>query len=225
VTDTGPVVGFDLDMTLVDSSAGIVATLREALADVLGVPPEVGDEQIKPWIGMPLEDTVAALVPTADPVAVADRYRATYAATGVPLTHLLPGVREAFRAIRDAGGRVLVISAKSQAGVEEVLAHVGLAAGEAAPDLAVGGLFAAAKGHRLRAEGAAVYVGDHTADVEAARVAGATSVGVATGTSSRDDLVAAGAEVVLDDLTAFPAWLRSHPSANAGAPGTRGRIA
>jgi len=225
VTDTGPVVGFDLDMTLVDSSAGIVATLRAALADVLGVPPEVGDEQIKPWIGMPLEDTVAALVPTADPVAVADRYRATYAATGVPLTHLLPGVREAFRAIRDAGGRVLVISAKAQAGVEEVLAHVGLAAGEAAPDLAVGGLFAAAKGHRLRAEGAAVYVGDHTADVEAARVAGATSVGVATGTSSRDDLVAAGAEVVLDDLTAFPAWLRSHPSANAGAPGTRGRIA
>jgi phosphoglycolate phosphatase len=157
--------------------------------------------------------------------AVADRSRATYAVTGVPLTHLLPGVRETFRAIRDAGGRVLVISAKATAGVREVLDHVGLATGEAAPDLAVGGLFAAAKGHRLRTEGAGVYVGDHTADVEAARVAGATSVGVATGTSSRADLVAAGAEVVLDDLTAFPAWLRSHPSANAGAPGTAGRIA
>jgi phosphoglycolate phosphatase-like HAD superfamily hydrolase len=225
VTATGPVVGFDLDMTLVDSSAGIVATLRAALADVLGVPPEIGDDDIRPWIGMPLEDTVAALVPAADPVAVADRYRETYAVTGVPLTHLLPGVHEAFRAIREAGGRVLVISAKSPAGVEEVLTHVGLATGEAAPDLAVGGLFAADKGHRLRAEGADVYVGDHTADMEAARVAGATSVGVATGTSSPADLVAAGAEVVLDDLTAFPGWLRSHPGANAGAPHTRGRIA
>ena len=220
-----PSVGFDLDMTLVDSSAGIVATLRAALADVLGFPPEVRDDQIRPWIGLPLEDTVAGLVPAADPVAVADRYRETYAVTGVPLTHLLPGVHEAFRAIRDAGGRVLVVSAKSPAGVAEVLAHVGLATGEAAPDLAVGGLFAAAKGHLLRAEGADVYVGDHTADVEAARVAGATSVGVATGTSSRTELVAAGAEVVLDDLTAFPEWLRGHLTVNAGARDTQGRIA
>jgi phosphoglycolate phosphatase len=221
----GPVVGFDLDMTLVDSSAGIVATLRAALADVLGVPSGLTDAQIKPWIGLPLEDTVAGLVPGADPVAVADRYRETYAVTGVPLTHLLPGVRETFRAVRAAGGRVLVISAKAQAGVHEVLEHVGLASGELAPDLAVGGLFAAAKGHRLRAEGAHVYVGDHTADMAAARVAGATSVAVATGTSSRSELVAAGADVVLDDLTAFPEWLRGHPAGNTGAPDAQGRIA
>ena len=47
-----------------------------------------------------------------------------------------------------------------------MLEHVGLATGEAAPDLVVGGLFAAAKGHRLLAEGADVYVGDHTADMD-----------------------------------------------------------
>ena len=145
---------------------GIAATLRAALADVLGGPPDVTDAQIRPWIGLPLEDTVRGLVPGVDPVAVADRYRATYAVTGVPLTHLLPGVRETFRAVRDAGGRVLIVSAKSPAGVHEVLEHVGLATGEAAPDLVVGGLFAEAKGHRLLAEGADVYVGDHPADID-----------------------------------------------------------
>src|SRR5690349_21968950 len=95
----GPVVGFDLDMTLVDSSAGIAATLRRALADVLGVPPEVTYDQIRPWIGLPLEDTVRGLVPAADPDAVAHRYREIYAVTGVPHTHLLPGVPETLRAV------------------------------------------------------------------------------------------------------------------------------
>jgi phosphoglycolate phosphatase len=221
----GPVVGFDLDMTLVDSGAGIAATLRAALADVLGVPPDLTDEQIRPWIGLPLEDTVRGLVPGADPDAVSDRYRETYAVTGVPPTHLLPGVHETFRAVRDAGGRVLIVSAKSPAGVHEVLAHVGLASGGAAPDLVVGGLFAEAKGHRLLAEGAHVYVGDHPADMTAARVAGATSVAVATGPTSRADLVAAGADVVLDDLTAFPEWLREYLAVNAGARDGQGRIA
>jgi phosphoglycolate phosphatase len=221
----GPVVGFDLDMTLVDSGAGIAATLRAALAHVLGGPPDLTEAQIRPWIGLPLEDTVRGLVPGADPVAVADRYRETYAVTGVPLTHLLPGVRETFRAVRDAGGRVLIVSAKAPAGVHEVLEHVGLATGDAAPDLVVGGLFAEAKGHRLLAEGADVYVGDHPADMTAARVAGATSVAVATGSVSRADLVAAGADVVLDDLTAFPEWLRGYLAVNAGAPDGQGRIA
>jgi phosphoglycolate phosphatase len=221
----GPVVGFDLDMTLVDSSAGIAATLRAALADVLGAPSEIADDRIRPWIGLPLEDTVAGLVPAADPDAVTHRYRELYAATGVPLTHLLPGVRETLQAIRDAGGRILVVSAKAPAGVHEVLVHVGLASGELAPDLVVGGLFAEAKGHRLLAESADVYVGDHSADVAAARVAGATSVGVATGPTPAPELFAAGADVVLDDLTAFPAWLAGYLAMNADAPDARGQIA
>jgi len=222
---SGPVVGFDLDMTLVDSGAGIAATLRVALTDVLGVSPDLTDDQIRPWIGIPLEDTVLGLVPAADPEAVVHRYRETYAVTGVPLTHLLPGVRETLRTIRDAGGRVLIVSAKAPAGVHEVLEHVGLASGEHAPDVVVGGLFAEAKGDRLLAEGADVYVGDHPADMAAARVAGATSVAVATGSTSRADLVAAGADVVLDDLTAFPEWLRGYLAMNAGARDAQGRIA
>jgi phosphoglycolate phosphatase len=43
----------------------------------------------------------------------------------------------------------------------------------------------------------------------AAVQAGVRAVGVATGSFASHDLSGAGAEVVLDSLTGFPAWYRS----------------
>jgi phosphoglycolate phosphatase len=205
------VVGFDLDMTLVDSADGIAATFASALLDSPGAQDvRIGREDVWPWVGLPLEQMTAALAPQADPAQVARLYRSRYAAVGVPLTRLLPGAVEAFAAVRDAGGRVLVVSAKAEAGVNDVLTAVGLDTGPARPDLVVGGLFAAAKGHRLRSEGAGVYVGDHCGDVEAARVAGAISVAVLTGPQQTSVLAEAGADVILEDLLGFPGWLSTH---------------
>ena len=59
-------------------------------------------------------------------------------------------------------------------------------------------------------EGCSVYVGDHVHDVEGALAAGATSVSVLTGGCTREELLAAGTHVVLDDLTEFPEWLEDH---------------
>jgi phosphoglycolate phosphatase len=134
---------------------------------------------------------------------------------GVPATTLLPGVHEAFAAIRARGGRVLVVSAKVEPAVHAVLGQVGLV-GPAGPDVVVGGLFAGAKGVRLRAEGAHVYVGDHPGDMEAAAVAGAVAVAVGTGSTAEAELLAAGADVVLPDLRAFPAWFSGWWSAPPG---------
>jgi phosphoglycolate phosphatase-like HAD superfamily hydrolase len=51
-------------------------------------------------------------------------------------------------------------------------------------------------------EGAAtVLIGDTPLDIEAALAAGARAIGVATGSSQAADLLAAGAHVVLPDLT------------------------
>ncbi len=202
------VVGFDLDMTLVDSAEGITATMVAALAVTPGAEHVVVDrETVWPWIGVPLEATIQALAPQADPDLAVREYRKRYAAIGGPRMRLLPGALEAFAAIRAAGGRVLVVSAKAEAGVHDTLERVGLLAPGVAPDVVVGGLFAAAKGERLIAEGATVYVGDHPGDVEAAKVAGAAAVAVHTGPQSAESLVAAGADVVLADLLEFPGWL------------------
>jgi phosphoglycolate phosphatase len=215
VKTAAPVVGFDLDMTLVDSADGITATLAAAVhSRPGGEDVQITRDQVWPWVGLPLEATVQALAPQTDVDQVVREYRAHYAEIGVPLTRLLPGAAEALRAVRAAGGRVLVISAKAEIGVRDVLAQVGLD-GPDLPDVVVGGLFGAAKGTRLVAENAEVYVGDHSGDVQAARVAGALSVVVCTGPQTAATLVKAGADVVLDDLLGFPDWLSTFLSGSA----------
>jgi phosphoglycolate phosphatase len=202
---SGPVVGFDLDLTLVDSAAGIARTMRAALsAERAGdwPPGEPTEDVLRRTIGIPLEASIGLLAPDADVDRVAAAYRRLYPDLGVPATVLLPGVIQAFAAVRAARGRVLVVSAKTLAAVHAVLAHVGLD-----PDLVAGDLFAAQKGELLLGEGAHAYVGDHPADMEAARVARATAVGVLTGSADERALRVAGADVVLPDLTAFPSWL------------------
>jgi len=198
------VVGFDLDMTLVDSAAGIAASLEVALA-AQGLP--MDREAFWPLVGLPLEDTLLALAPTVQVPAAVAAYRAAYPSMGAPVATRLPGAAEAIAAVHARGGRVLVVSAKIEAAVRAVLRQVGLDHGELAPDEVAGGLFAAAKAPRLLAAGAAVFVGDHPGDLEAARLAGAVAVGVSTGPHDRLQLVRAGADVVLPDLAGFPEWL------------------
>ena len=62
----------------------------------------------------------------------------------------------------------------------------------------------------LKRHEADLYVGDHVHDVEGARAAGITSVSVLTGGSTREQLEDAGTDVVLADLSEFPAWLDGH---------------
>jgi len=59
----------------------------------------------------------------------------------------------------------------------------------------------------LRESNTVAYVGDHVADVAAARAAGVFAVGVTTGPCSIAELVEAGADAVLSDLRGFPALL------------------
>jgi phosphoglycolate phosphatase len=209
----GPIVGFDLDMTLVDSAAGIVATLAEVMAE-LGV--EITSDQVWPTIGAPLRVAASKLAPEVDPDMVVARYRELYPRTGVAPTALLPGAAEALRAVHALGGRVLVISAKVESAVRAVLRHVGLDRPGTGPDLVVGGLFAAEKGVRLAAAGAHVYVGDHPGDVEAARVAGAAAVAVTTGPHGVAQLKTYGPDAVLPDLMGFPAWLAGFEAIRIG---------
>lgn len=61
----------------------------------------------------------------------------------------------------------------------------------------------------LLEHGARIYVGDHTADVRGARAADAVPVGVTTGPCDEEELRTAGADVILPNLTGFPAWLNA----------------
>jgi phosphoglycolate phosphatase len=201
-------VGFDLDMTLIDSRPGIHATYL-ALSAETGV--HVDADQAITRLGPPLEEELALWFPADRLAAVGDRYREMYPTFAIAPTPAMPGAREAVTAVQELGGRAVVVTAKHRPNAELHLAHLGIA-----PDALVGGLWAEAKAAALREHGAAVYVGDHTGDVRGARAAGALSVAVPTGPCDEEELRTAGADVVLADLTAFPGWLRAY-ARDAGA--------
>jgi phosphoglycolate phosphatase len=102
-------IGFDLDLTLVDSRPGIAATYR-ALSEVDGVPIDV--DAVVRRIGPPLEHELAYWYPAAEVPAAVDRYRALYRLHAITPSLALPGAAEAFAAVRAAGGTVIVVTAK-----------------------------------------------------------------------------------------------------------------
>jgi pyridinium-3,5-biscarboxylic acid mononucleotide sulfurtransferase len=202
VERSGLVVGFDLDMTLIDTGPGFVAVL-EVLGAELGV--SFPSEELAAGLGPPLEVMLAPHLPAADMTAVADRFRALYPDHAIHRTPHLTGAPEALAAVRRHHGRVVLVTGKYTPNAQLHVDHLGLDV-----DLVAGLVWGEAKAEVLRAEGATIYVGDHVHDVAGALAADATSVSVLTGGSSREDLVAAGTHVVLDDLTQFPGWLDEH---------------
>ncbi|HVF03373.1 MAG TPA: haloacid dehalogenase-like hydrolase [Frankiaceae bacterium] len=185
-------------MTLIDPRAGVAATLA-AVTRETGV--FVDGELVASRLGPPLEVELAHWFPAAEVDAAADLYRALYPAYAIPVTAALPGAVEAVALVRASGARAVVVTAKQQVLAVASLEHVGITA-----DDVVGWRWGPAKGETLREHGATAYVGDHVADVDGARVAGAVSVAVASGPCSADELRAYGADVVLDSLGEFGAW-------------------
>ena len=199
-------VGFDLDLTLVDSHERIISAYIRALGD-LGV--EVSAEDLAPHLGIPLTHTAALVAPAIDADALVLRYRHYYDEPDAPRTLPMPGAAEALRGVRDAGGRTIVVSAKFTPAVHRALDEAGLSD---LVDVVYGELFAEDKAIALIAEGASIYVGDHPGDMAAARAANSYAVGVTTGANDELALRAAGADLALPDLDTFVTWLPRHVS-------------
>jgi phosphoglycolate phosphatase len=194
-------VGFDLDLTLVDSRDRILSAYIRALRD-LGV--EVSSDDLTPHLGIPLAHTAAAVAPTIDADALVLRYRHYYDEPGAPRTLAMPGAADALRCVRAAGGRTVVVSAKFTPAVHNALHEAGLSE---LVDVVYGELFAQDKATALIAEGASIYVGDHPGDMAAAVAANAYAVGVASGANDEAVLGLAGAAVTVTDLHAFAPWM------------------
>jgi pyrophosphatase PpaX len=171
-----PVVLFDLDGTVVDSGAIILASMRHATREVLGR--EYGDEELMAAVGGPgLEAQMAALAPdrVAELVPV---YRA----------HNEPHHHELVR-LKEEGRRLGVVTAKRRTTVELAFARVPLGH---LFETVVGGdetenhkphpepLLLAAE--RMGADPVqTAYVGDSPFDVRAAKAAGMHAVAVTWG--------------------------------------------
>jgi phosphoglycolate phosphatase-like HAD superfamily hydrolase len=196
----GPlVVGFDLDMTLIDTAPGFGAVLT-VLGDELGVQFPVAEMTSR--LGPPLEAMLSGHLSEEAVGPAGDRFRELYPDHAIRSVPVLRGAHEAIAAVRRHGGRVVVVTGKYAANAQLHLDHLALDV-----DLLEGWVWGIGKADALRREGATIYVGDHVHDVEGALAAGATSVSVLTGGCTREELLDAGTHVVLEDLRDFPSWL------------------
>ena len=194
---SGP-VGFDLDLTLIDSRPAIMAAWSAVSAE-LGV--HIDLTEVDQRMGIKLEDEVTYWFPAGDHDLAADSYRRHYVQLAPQLTTLLPGATSAFDAVRQSGERAVVITAKHPVSVEPSLKAVDLQ-----PDEVFSHVHGPEKAAVLVQIRAAAYVGDTPADMNAAVTAGVHGIGVPTGSFGATELLAAGAGVVLGSLLEFPAW-------------------
>ncbi|WP_433654061.1 HAD family hydrolase [Nocardia sp. CA-128927] len=192
-------VGFDLDMTLIDSRPGVSRAI-DILAAEFDVPVRGADFAAR--LGPPLATMLAeAGAPEELVPSMVTRYRELYP-TIVSSIPAMPGAEAALAAIEARGGRVLVVTGKhgplAQLHIDELGWRI---------DHLAGDLWSAAKATVLQEERASIFVGDHVGDMRGAQAAGVLAVGVTTGPCDADELRAAGADVILTDLTEFPQWL------------------
>lgn len=193
-------IGFDLDLTLIDSRQRILTAAQRAFADLGHA---VDDEVLLPHMGVPIDDVAREVVPGIDADRFLRRYRQHYDTDSTTPVPVLPGAEELLAAIRAAGGASVVVSAKQQAAAERAVADAGLDV-----SAVVGGHFGEQKGEALRRFGnVRAYLGDHVEDAAAARSAGCPFIGVTTGEFDDDALLRAGAARTVSHLAEVVALL------------------
>jgi len=220
---------WDIDVTLVDSAKLGRDAFTDAFERVTGAPPT----RLVPFAGrtdleIALDLLERAGIEAADGLlerfgaelhrAMEDR-RAELSIRG----RAYPGARESLARVgREPGVAQSLLTGNIAPNAEVKLSAFGL---DRLLDLEIGAygsdhrrrgclvavaLEKCARKHAVALEAAnAVLVGDTPLDVAAAREGGARCVGVATGPYNRDELAAAGADVVLGDLRDTDAVLRA----------------
>lgn len=199
------VVLLDLDGTLIDSGDGVVASLREGFLGAGLQPPD--DDVLRSFIGPPIHESARRVgVPRELHDEVIGGYQRAFAERGNLMSRVFDGIPQALQALRDAGARLVVATAKPHTFAVPVLEHVGLAP-------LLDGVFGApddesdTKGQIIARAMAsvgpgvrAVMVGDREHDVHGARENGLACVGVLWGFGDRAELESAGARTVVADV-------------------------
>ncbi len=205
---------FDMDGTLIDSQDQIVGSMCFAF-DREGLPAPSRAE-ILSIVGLSLPEAVARLAPGIGPdrhLLLADHYRASFAASREPgqagfVTELYPGARETLDTLFASASTLLgVATGKSRRGLDHVFQSLDLARyfvtsqtcddhpSKPHPSMIHTSLAATACDPSRT-----VMVGDTSYDMEMAKAAGVTAIGVSWGYHRPEVLWDAGADVVLDSF-------------------------
>jgi phosphoglycolate phosphatase len=201
----------DLDGTLLDPKAGLIAAIQYALKQLAKPVPPAAD--LTWMIGPPLRASFARLLGGAEVTEAAiAHYRAYYGARGMYEAVVYAGIPEALDALAAAGCCLIVATAKPHHFARPLLQHFQLADRFAAihgPELdgrrdAKAELIAFILAEERVAVDAAVMVGDRALDVRAASSNGLPSIAAGWGYGTPAELSAAGALAICQAPQALP---------------------
>lgn len=202
-------VVFDCDGTLVDSQHMIFAAMQRAFVDLGMAVPE--KDKVRRIVGLGLVEGVALLVPDLGRevhTELAHYYKAAFReirATSQRHEPLFPGIREALESLSNAGYLLGVATGKSRVGLAATLAVHDLAdyfvtcqTADDAPGKPHPGMLEQAIEETGVIPGNALMIGDTTFDMQMAKHAGVTSLGVSWGYHEPDELMRAGAHALAE---------------------------
>jgi phosphoglycolate phosphatase len=199
------IVYFDLDGCLVASRDAIAACIDDVLSDRELPPLEPGE--VDAYIGPPLIEGFRTMLgrrgaAPAAATACVDAYREIYRVVSPKRTPLQPGIGE-LCATLDAEHTLVVVTSKPYALAAPIVEATGLdrwMSGVYAPQSdALDETKTATLARAIAAYGVpGAMVGDRHHDVAAGRAHGLRTIGVTWGSGTRDELVSAGADVVVD---------------------------
>jgi phosphoglycolate phosphatase len=207
-----PTVLFDLDGTLTDPLEGIARSVRYAL-EQLGRPP-LSDAVLRTWIGPSLRGSFAAALDGDQALAeqAVALYRKRYGPTGIYENQVYAGIPALLASLSAAGSHICLATSKPQIFAQRILEHFGIAGhfmiiGGASLDTSresKADVIAYVLGELpVDARVGAVMVGDREHDVFGARQNELPTIGVTYGYGSREELVAAGAVAIADNVAAL----------------------
>ena len=208
---------FDWDGTLMDSEAHIVQCMRGAIGDA-GLP-AVADAAMRNIIGLGMDEALRTLLPDIDNAlyAVLTRhYRHHFLASEYAPSELFPGVRETLALLADAGYLLAVATGKGRQGLNHVLERTGLKhvfhdsrCVDEAPSKPHPQMLRDIMTTLDVAAGNTLVIGDTEYDMNMARNAGASALGMSYGVHGRRRLLQCGALACLDTLHELPGWLEA----------------
>ena len=209
---------FDWDGTVADTRPGIFNSVRYAIGQY-GIA-DKPDDELRYFIGPPLYDGFEHVFGVSPELAneLTDTYRVYYRDKGIFECNVYDGVGDLLRELHDAGVKTAVVSSKPKEFLDRLVEHFGLAEHL---DAVIGPamdnhnsnktvLVNQALKELMLLPSTVAMIGDRHFDMEGAKAAGVNAVGVLYGYGTEEELCAAGADAVCEQVADLRGFLLQH---------------